>query len=143
MTSEEEFLAEKLGRKTGDVPTGLLALLKHIETHADFYQVMLGPTGDPLMVQRLRKNTERRFYNLLANYATETDADAPPLDLRVSYIAYAGVGAIKWWVEHRNVCTPEQLARWLGQLSSASAGLPLAEYMRRANAGYLLDNSSE
>jgi AcrR family transcriptional regulator len=139
MMSNEEFIAEKLERKDGEAPTGLLGLLKHIEKHASFYKVMLGPKGDPLMVQRLRKNTERRFQSLFANVGTESDPNGPPVDLRISYISYAGVGAIKWWVEHQQPCTPEQLARWLGQLSSASAGLTLGEYLRRANTDYLSD----
>lgn len=139
MTSEEEFLAEKLRQKPGDVPTGLLALLKHIQKYADFYRVMLGPKGDPLLVQRLRKNTERRFRMLLGHLPASSDDDGPPVDLRISYISYAGVGAITWWLDHQEECTAEQLARWLGQLSSASAGLTLAEYLQRANTMYLTE----
>jgi len=133
LTSEEEFLAEKLRQKPGDVPTGLLALLEHIQKFADFYRVMLGPKGDQFLIQRLRDNTARRFQKLLENYPVKIPADSPPIDLRINYISFAGVGAIIWWLDHQQECSAEQLARWLAQLSSASAGLTLNEYMQRAN----------
>jgi AcrR family transcriptional regulator len=133
LTSDEEFLADKLQRKGDEAHIGLLALLNHIQKHAAFYQVMLGPKGDPLVPQRLRTNTERRFQKLLGNFPQDPDPNTPPVELRISYISYAGVGAIKWWMEHQRECSPEQLARWLVQLSSASAGLTLNEFIRRAN----------
>jgi hypothetical protein len=112
----------------------LLALLKHIQTHGDFYQAMLGPKGDPRFVQRLRTNTERRFQYFFANLSRETAPDDPPVDLRINYISYAGVGAIKWWVEHPQACTAEQLTRWLKQLSSAITGIKWDDFRRQVNS---------
>lgn len=132
-TSDEEFLADKLQPQPDGVPKGLLNLLKHIQAHSAFYRVMLGPKGCPQFVQQLRQHTERRFQTLLANIPTPSDPDSPPLDLRISYISHAGVGAIQWWVDHQEACTPEQLARWFSQLSSASAGIRFDEYLHIAN----------
>jgi AcrR family transcriptional regulator len=133
LAAEEERLAEKSGQIPDGVPRGLFCMLKNIQRRVDFYRVMLGPKGDPVFVQRLRANTERRFQALLANFPPDPDPNALPIDLRVSYISYAGVGAIKWWMDHQHDCTAEQLARWLGQLSSASAGFTLEEFIQRAN----------
>lgn len=133
LTSEGEFLADKLQPHPDGVPKGLLSLLKHIQQHSAFYQGMLGPKGCPQFVQRLRENTERRFQTLLASVPPPSGPDSPPLDLRISYISYAGVGAIKWWVDHQETCTPEELARWLGQLTSASVGIRFDEYLHTAN----------
>lgn len=134
VTAREEAAVGKSGMNTDGTPIGLLALLKHIERHAAFYGVMLGPTGDPTFVQRLRKNTEKRFRELFTVFPLEIEPGSPPIDLRVNYISYAGMGAIKWWLEGGPKCSPEQLAQWLGQLSSASAGLAIEEYIRRANS---------
>ena len=83
---------------------------------------MLGPKGDPHFAQRFRQNTEKRFRSLFAQALMEPEPDALPIDLKLSCIAYAGVGATVWWLEQEHPCPPEQLASWLVQLSSAIAG---------------------
>lgn len=55
----------------------------------------------------------------------EADLSRPPIDLTVSYILHAGVGAIVWWLEKDQLCPPEQMAGWLYQLSMASIGVSL------------------
>jgi AcrR family transcriptional regulator len=99
-----------------------LTLLKHIQQLANFYRVMLGPKGDPLFAQRFRQNTEQRFRSSSAQALTEPGSNEPPVDLRLSCIAYAGLGATTWWLEQEQLCSPEQLTDWLGQISSAIAG---------------------
>jgi AcrR family transcriptional regulator len=133
ISSEEEVMAEKIRLKLDDVPAGLLSLLRHIQKHADFYRVMLGPKGDPFLVDRMRQNTARRFQALLAVDPLQNATNPPPIDLRTHYISYAGIGAFIWWLDHQEECSAEQLARWLGQMSSASAGFTLEEYLQRAN----------
>lgn len=123
LSSEDEFVAEKLGQIPPDKLPGPLVLLKHIEQHVDFYRAMLGPKGDPAFAQRLRQNTERRFRYLYENQPVKIAPGDPPIDLRISYIAYAGVGAVVWWLENPQQCTVEQLANWLGQLASTLTGL--------------------
>jgi hypothetical protein len=98
-----------------------LILLKHIQPFADFYRVMLGPKGDPLFAQHLRQNTEKRFRSSSTKVPTELGPDEPPVDLRLSCIAYAGLGAITWWLEQKQSCSPEQLTDWLRQISRAIA----------------------
>jgi AcrR family transcriptional regulator len=106
-------------------PSGLISLLRHVQTHRDFYLVMLGPKGDPGFTQRFRQNTEKRFRHLLSLQGMTDDPNLPPLELRLSYISYAGIGAIMWWLEQGQQTTPEQLAKWLAQLTSVSIGFSL------------------
>jgi AcrR family transcriptional regulator len=105
-----------------DETLGPLNLLKHIQQFADFYRVMLGAKGDPNFAQRFRQNTEKRFRSFFEQASTEPEPNGPPTDLRLSCIAYAGVGAIVWWLEQEQPFSPEQLAIWLGQISSAITG---------------------
>jgi AcrR family transcriptional regulator len=107
---------------TDEASSGPLNLLKHIQQFADFYRVMLSEKGDPLFVQRFRQNTEKRFRTFFAQALIEPEPDELPIDLRLSCISYAGIGAIVWWLEQEQSCAPEQLATWLGQISSAIAG---------------------
>ena len=104
---------------------GPLALLKHIQQQASFYRVMLGPKGDPLFAQRFRQNIEQRFGSFSAQALSEPEPHDPPVDLRLRCLAYVGLGATTWWLEQEQPCSPEQLADWLRQISSALAGSSL------------------
>ena len=125
LISAETPAREIAGEAAGLVPVGLLNHLRHIQRFADFYRVMLGEKGDPAFIQRFRQNVEKRFRLLLAEQIAEADPKMPPVDLRLSYVSYAGMGSILWWLENGQPCTPEQLAIWVGQLNRASAGLAL------------------
>jgi AcrR family transcriptional regulator len=118
----EQYLNEIYELTASQDAPGPLNLLKHIQQLADFYRVMLGPKGDPLFAQRFRQNTEKRFRSVSAQALTEPGADDPPVDLRLSCIAYVGLGATTWWLEQEQPCSPEQLTDWLRQISSAIAG---------------------
>ena len=121
---DEALQARKAGQNPKGMPSGLLSLLKHIQQFRDFYRVMLGPNGDPVFIQRLRQNAAKRFRVLLSTMTVSSDPNAPPLDLKLTYVSYAGVGAIVWWLEQDQPISPEELATWVGQLSTASMGLP-------------------
>ena len=101
-----------------EAPSSLINLLKHVQQNADFYRVMLGAKGDPLFVQRFGQKTEDRFLSCFNQTFPEQrfESNAPPLDLRFNIVTSAGCGAIVWWLEQEQPCSPEQLARWLDQL---------------------------
>lgn len=104
---------------------GLIKLLKHIQQYSDFYRVMFGVNGDPMFVRDFRQRIEKRFRHL-QHYKTVTlDKSSAPFDMRLNYISYANIGAILWWLDNGQPCSVEQLAIWLGQLSSTSAGFLL------------------
>jgi AcrR family transcriptional regulator len=105
-----------------DAPAGPLNLLRHIQQFADFYRVMLGEKGDPYFVERFRQNTQKRFHAMFAHAVAQAEPGALPLDLKIDCIAYAGVGAIVWWLKQEQPCSPAQFATWLGHLSSSIAG---------------------
>jgi hypothetical protein len=121
LVEEDTFMPE--WNPQTDAPPGLVRMLKHIETFADFYRVMLGSNGDPGFTHDFRKNTEKRFRFMLSRAGTEQDPKSAPVEMRLSYVSYAGVGAIAWWLENHQPCSAEQLALWISQLSTVSAGL--------------------
>lgn len=125
MTSVPEIPPDQDEDLKKGVPRGLLSMLLHVQDNADFYRVMLGPNGDPAFADRFRYNTKKRFTFLVDAGHFPVDPDGPPVDLRLSYVAYAGVCAIVWWLDNHHKHTPEQLARWMSQLSTASMGLML------------------
>jgi len=107
-------------------PAGLVNLLRHMRANADFYRVMLGKQGDPAFcAQSFRNYIEQGFRRMLSSQVPQADPSRPPIDLTVSYILHAGVGAIVWWLENDQPCPPEQMAVWLYQLSMASISVSL------------------
>jgi len=107
-------------------PPGLVNLLKHMQAHADFYRVMLGNQGDPsFCAKSFRSYIERGFQRMLSSQTFKADPSRPPVDLTVSYLLSAGVGAIVWWLENDQPASPIEMANWLYQLSRASIGVSL------------------
>jgi AcrR family transcriptional regulator len=105
------------------VPIGLLRLIEHLQTHSDFYRVMLSEKGDPAFTERFRKNSEKRYRYLISLWGKQPGPDDPPVELRLSYVSHAGLGAFWWWLDNDQPCTPEQLARWVSRLGLASVGI--------------------
>ena len=109
-------------------PPGLFKLLRHMQTNADFYRIMLGKQGDPAFcAQSFRNYVEQGYRRILTSQDAPSDPSRPPVDLAVSYILSAGMGAIVWWLENDQPCSPEQMAIWLYQLSRASISVSLGE----------------
>jgi AcrR family transcriptional regulator len=113
-------------QRADKLPDGLVSLLRHMQMNADFYRVMLGDKGDPAFcAQRFRHYIEKGLYQMLPREAVQGDPNRPPVDLIVSYLLHAGVGAIVWWLENDQPSTPEQMAGWLKQLSRANINVSL------------------
>ena len=107
-------------------PPGLVKLLRHMQTNADFYRVMLGRQGDPsFCAQTFRHYIEQGYRRLLSSQNSQSNPNRPPIDLIVSYLLHAGIGAIAWWLENEQPISPEQMAVWLYQLSTASINVSL------------------
>ena len=125
MNEEESFTAEKTDPHPQGVPKGLVIMLEHIQRYSDFYRVMLGANGDARFIQRFRQLSEWRYRALLRYFQVEDEAKLPPLELRLSYASCAGIGAILWWLENGQPLSPEELARWMGNMTRATMGLPM------------------
>ena len=54
------------------------------------------------------------------------------LDLCLSYVSGASLGAIEWWLEHGTPYSPEQLASWSQQLVASDFEITLKAGMTPA-----------
>jgi AcrR family transcriptional regulator len=122
--TSEGYITERLPENKEEMPNGLMILLRHVQEHAAFYRAMFGVNGDPEFTEFFRKSAEKRFRFLLETYGERDDPTLPPTEMRINYVSHAGIGSIRWWLEHDQPCSVEQLARWIGRLSIESAGLP-------------------
>ncbi len=123
---EENSFADQAEQSPDAPPPGLVSLLRHMQAHADFYRVMLGNQGDPsFCAQSFRGYIEQGFRNMLSSQAPQANPERPPVELTVNYLLHAGIGAIVWWLENEQPCSPEQMAVWLYQLSMATINVSL------------------
>jgi len=100
--------------------TGVVKLLNHIQLYSEFYRIMLSANGHPLVSERLRQKVENRFRAHLTPHNKTQGAKGASIELQLRSMSAAGIGAILWWVENNTPCTSEELAVWIGQLSSAA-----------------------
>lgn len=123
MVWETNWSTERRVESTGQPPPGLINLLTHIQQFGAFYRAMLGQKGDPAFTEHFRRNIETRFRFVIENYGSNSDPNGPPVDLKIRYISYADVGAILWWLESDQPYSVLEVATWMSQLTTASAGL--------------------
>jgi AcrR family transcriptional regulator len=121
-------LYELLDRPQGEPnfdspPAGLVRMLEHLRSHADFYRVMLGPKGYPLFAERIRSYIEKRFRGSMPANVDRSNQDRPPFDMLLRAISSAGLGAILWWLENDLPVSDEQMATWAIQISKANFDL--------------------
>lgn len=102
----------------------LVTVLQHVQEHSDFYRVMMSEKGDPgFCSQRLLKYMESGLRERAPSEKANLAPQSPPVDLRIGYAAQAGIGAITWWLQNDQPCSPEQIAKWLYQLGLLDVGL--------------------
>lgn len=121
LTVEQEAVAPHQTHNpgSGKAPVGMVRMFAHVGQHADFYRSMLGAKGDLAFVRRVQHYSEKRLRSILSGSDTQATAERPPLDLCISYLSQAGVGALEWWLKDGQGYTPEQVAAWLNQLNLA------------------------
>ena len=125
-TNLDQLLDHGVGAQPDQPPPGLVRILQHVQVNADFYRALLGEKGAPaLCAQSFRRFIEQEFRHRLPREEAQADPRRPPIDLSVSYILHAGIGAILWWLENDQPCTPEQIAVWLNQFSMADMSVSL------------------
>jgi AcrR family transcriptional regulator len=102
---------------SGEVNPRLVRLFEHIRDNAPFYRAMLGPRGYSGFADRIRRLTEA---TLRARLETLAGGARLPPPMVLSYLSHASYGALVWWLEEGMSHSPEQMARWLHQLTLAA-----------------------
>lgn len=104
-------------------PQQLMVVFQHVAEHRDFYRVVLGKSGVPAFVARMRQYlaafTLARLESLRAIYP----AAIPILEDQFisEYMAGALLSIIVWWLENNLAHSPDYMAdrfTWLGVLGT-------------------------
>jgi hypothetical protein len=81
---------------------------------------MLGPHGYSGFGERIRRLTEATLQARWLAYRPGERRTQAPLPMLLSYLSHASYGALVWWLESGLNHSPEQMARWLHQLTLAA-----------------------
>ncbi len=128
---EKALPMDKQDPRPDKAPAWLVSVLRHVQSNADFYRVLLGGHGTPAFcAQSFHQYIEMQFRQMLSDEATPLDTNKPPIEMAVSYVSHAAMGAIAWWLEDEQRYTPEQLATWLSQFSLADISLSLPSMVK-------------
>jgi AcrR family transcriptional regulator len=111
---DEESSQKTLDTDPGNPPAGIVRMFEKVQMHADFFSVMHGPKGDLAFVQGIQQYIEMQ---LRKRYSSSLRSESPPPDACLSYLSYAGIGVMTWWLKSGQSYTPKQVAAWLVQLN--------------------------
>ncbi len=104
----------------GEPNPRLVKLFEHIRDNAPFYRAMLGPHGYSGFGERIRRLTEATLQARWQASPLAEQRSHMPTPMLLSYLAHASYGALVWWLEGGLSHSPEQMARWLHQLTLAA-----------------------
>ena len=104
----------------GEPNPHLVKLFQHIRDNAPFYRAMLGPHGYSGFGERIRRLTEATLHGRWHAIPSAEKQPTLPLSMLLSYLSHASYGALVWWLEGDMAQSPEQVARWLHQLTVAA-----------------------
>ena len=102
-------------------PQQVVILFQHLAKHRDFYRVVLGRSGVPAFVARMREYLALFTQQRIASLHTIYPAAVPILDDRFisEYVAGALLSIIIWWLDNDLPHSPEYVADRFGWLSVA------------------------
>ncbi|MEP7286186.1 MAG: TetR/AcrR family transcriptional regulator [Chloroflexota bacterium] len=102
-------------------PQQLVMVFRHVAEHRDFYRVVLGRSGVPAFVARMREYVTTFTQPRIASLHTLYPTAVPILDeMFISeYVTGALLGIIIWWLENDLPHSPEYMADRFTWLSVA------------------------
>lgn len=109
-----------LAPSPGEPNPGLVRLFEHIRDNAPFYRAMLGPNGYSGFGERIRRLTEATLRTRWQAVSPADGRTRMPTPLLLNYLSHASYGVLVWWLEGGLTHSPEQMARWLHQLTLAA-----------------------
>jgi AcrR family transcriptional regulator len=112
------FFPEQPADVDGFIPKLDIRLFEHVQQYWEFYRLMLGRHGVPMVGAALRAQLERITGVVMAEVLVDADALPVPKPLIARFFASAYVGVIEWWLESKSPAAPHEIAAWLWNMQS-------------------------
>ncbi|GIM45770.1 TetR family transcriptional regulator [Collibacillus ludicampi] len=102
-----------IAEKEDEPHPDLIYIFEHVSRNSDFYKVMLGKNGLPGFMFRLSDMISRRLHEKIAARQPDENQLKVAKDIFTSYVTWAYLGVIVWWLENDMPYTPKYMATQL------------------------------
>lgn len=126
MLSELSRRSLRLGDSPERLHQTLMDWFQHAAEHAELYHLMLGRSGLRAYSVQLRNILEQLMKGELENARLPPRLEGVPGPVLNRFMTSAYLGVLEWWLDRRSPHPPEDMARWLGTLTSFLLERPLA-----------------
>jgi AcrR family transcriptional regulator len=118
--------SHQLGDSPDRLHQTLLEWFQHAAEHADLYHLMLGRSGMRAFSVQLRNILEQLMNLDLEKANNPLQLEGVPVPVMNRFLTSAYMGVLEWWLDRRSLHSPEDMARWLGALTSMMGNHPPA-----------------
>ncbi|OJT24505.1 hypothetical protein BO221_15255 [Archangium sp. Cb G35] len=126
MLSELSRKSQPLGDPAERLHRTLADWFQHAAEHAELYHLMLGQSGMRAYQVQLRNILEHLMNRDLEGSVLPPQLEGVPLPIVNRFMTSAYLGVLEWWLDRRSPHAPEDMARWLGALTSLLVSPPAA-----------------
>ncbi|WP_395845830.1 TetR/AcrR family transcriptional regulator [Cystobacter fuscus] len=110
--------SHRLGDSPDRLHRTLLEWFQHAGEHAELYHLMLGRSGMRAFSVQLRNLLEQLMNLDLGRAEVVPRLMGVPVPVWNRFMAAAYMGVLEWWLDRRTLHSPEDMARWLGTITS-------------------------
>ena len=105
-------------------------VLEYFERHADFFDIMLGPKGDPSLPAQIKAFMTERLYRLVFDRIPVPEGTNVPRDYLTAAMTSANLGVVLHWFETGRRLPPKEVAMIITRIMYDGplllTGLPLS-----------------
>ncbi len=102
----------------------LLEWFQHAAEYPELYHLMLGRSGMRPFAVQLRNILEQLMNLDLERADIPLRMSGVPVSVLNRFLTSAYMGVLEWWLDRRSLHSPEDMARWLGTLTSMLGNPP-------------------
>ncbi|ATB32270.1 hypothetical protein MEBOL_005747 [Melittangium boletus DSM 14713] len=118
--------SHQLGDSPDRLHRTLLEWFQHAVEHPELYHLMLGRSGMRAFSVQLRNILEQLMNLDLERANSPLLIEGVPVPVLNRFLTSAYMGVLEWWLDRRSLHSPEDMARWLGALTSMMGSHPPA-----------------
>jgi AcrR family transcriptional regulator len=110
----------------------LINVFQHFAEHTDFYYVVLCKVDIPSVINEMQRYIEEVALRWMTHIQPDSGRRMVDSSMILKFVSSSCVGVVKWWLEHEQPYTPENMAKQfldlisLGIFQSIGIELPLS-----------------
>jgi len=108
-------------------------VLEYFEAHADFFEIMLGPNGDPTLPGQIKAFMKERLFTHVFGQLPDPPGASVPRDYLIAYMTSANLGLLMHWFETGRRLPPKEVGLIITRIMYEGPLLPTGLSLARQN----------